>query len=57
MTYFKGFILLNEKRIIIPDEARAEVPHDLHLDHQCVIRMKRRARKTVYWPTVDEDIE
>jgi transposase InsO family protein len=57
MTNFKGFILINEKRIIIPVEARKEVLQDLHLAHQGVVRMKRRARNTVYWPKIDEDIE
>ena len=49
-------MLVNEKRIIIPTEARAEVLRDLHLAHQGVVRIKRRARNTVYWPKIDEGI-
>ena len=57
MTNFKCFILINEKRIIIPVEARKEVIQDLHLAHQGVVRMKRQAGNTVYWPKIDKDIE
>ena len=48
LTNFKGFVLLNEKRIVIPAECRDDVLKDLHLAHQGVVRMKRRARNTVY---------
>ena len=47
LTNFKGFVLLNEKRIVIPAECREDVLKDLHLAHQGVVRMKRRARNTV----------
>ena len=57
MTSFDGFILVNEKRIIIPAEARAEVLHDLNFAYQGVVKMKMRARNTAYWSQNDEDIE
>ena len=46
-----------KKWIIIPAECKDNVLEDLNLAHQGVVRMKRRARNTVYWPKVDEDIE
>ena len=57
MTNFEGFVLLNEKRIIIPFECRDDILKDVHLAHQGIVRMKRRARNTVYWPRIDMDIE
>ena len=57
LTNFKGFVLLNEKRIVIPAECKDDVLKDLHLAHQGVVRMKRRARNTVYWPRIVDDIE
>ena len=33
LTNFKGFVLLNEKRIIIPFECKGNVIEDLHLAH------------------------
>ena len=53
---FKGFILMNQQRIIIPTSARENVLKDLHAAHQGIVRMKRRARNTIYWPRIDEDI-
>ena len=48
LTNFKGFVLQDEKKIVIPAKCRDSVLKDLHLAHQGIVRMKRRARNTVY---------
>ena len=57
LSIFKGFTLLNHKRIIIPLASPARIIQELHSAHQGIVRMKRRARNTVYWPRIDEEIE
>jgi hypothetical protein len=43
-------------RIIVPQSARREVLGKLHAAHQGIVRMKRRARQTVYWPEISNEI-
>ena len=49
--------MLNGKRIIIPDDCRNAILKDSHIEHQEIVRIKRRSRNTVYCPTIDGDIE
>ena len=56
LSEFKGFVIVNQKRIFIPQTERERILKDLHSAHQGIVRMKRRARSTVYWPGIDEDI-
>lgn len=51
-----GLILLNG-RIIIPRDAQAKVLQDLHEGHQGIVKTKRAARASVYWPGINRDIE
>ena len=44
-------------RLLIPTALRQKVLSDLHNSHQGLVRTKQRARLTVYWPGVDNDIE
>ena len=56
LSIFNGFVLLNRKRIVIPDGAKDGILKELHVAHQGIERTKRRARETVYWPNIDKDI-
>ena len=49
-------IALFGRRIIVPLSARREVLGKLHAAHQGIERMKRRARQTVYWPGISNEI-
>ena len=40
MTSYGGFILVNEKRIIIPAKARAKVLQDLIFAYQGLVKIK-----------------
>jgi transposase InsO family protein len=50
-----GLVLFG-RRIIIPRSARKDVPLKLHAAHQGIVRMKRRARQTVFWPGITNEI-
>ena len=49
-------IVLYGPRIVVPKAARREVLARLHDFHQGVERTKRRARQSVYWPGINNDI-
>ena len=44
-------------RLLIPTALRQKVLSDLHNSHQGLVRTKQRARLTVYWPGIDNEIE
>lgn len=50
-----GLVLFG-RRIIIPRSARKDVLLKLHAAHQGIVRMKRRARQTVFWPGITNEI-
>ena len=52
-----GLILLDSHRIVIPQAKRREILAKLHSSHQGIERTKRRARQTVYWPGINNDIQ
>ena len=43
-------------RLVIPRQMRSDVLTTLHMSHQGIERTKRRARLSVYWPGIDNDI-
>ena len=43
-------------RLVVPKDLRKSVLQSLHASHQGEVRTKRRARQTVYWPGVDQDV-
>jgi hypothetical protein len=49
-------IVLFGKRIVIPKAARKNVLKKLHAAHQGIVRTNRRARQTVYWPGITNEI-
>ena len=56
LSIFNGFVLLNRRRIVIPNEAKDDILKELYVAHQGIDRTKRRARETAYWPNIDKDI-
>ena len=56
LTTFNG-LLVKGDRIIIPKSLQKDVLQRLHVAHQGMDRMKRRARQTAYWPGMNSEIE
>ena len=50
-------ILLKGTRIIIPSSLTRKFMEDLHMGHLGVTKFQQRAKSTVYWPNIDQDIE
>ena len=44
------------QRLVIPRKLRGEVLKRLHSSHQGIEKTRRRARQSVYWPGIDNDI-
>jgi len=44
-------------RLLIPSKMRNQVLASLHEAHQGTVRTKQRARLTIYWPGLDNDID
>ena len=55
ITYEDG-ILYKGTRLIIPKSERASTLKVLHMGHYATDKMNLRARETVYWPGISEDI-
>ena len=49
-------IIYKGTRLIIPKSERASTLKVLHMGHYAVDKMSLRARETVYWPGINEDI-
>ena len=56
LTTAQGFVLKGD-RIVIPQALQKDVLVKLHNAHQGMDRTKRRARQTVYWPKMNNQIE
>lgn len=50
-------IALKGPCIIVPQQLRHEALQSIHSAHQGIERTKRRARQTIYWPGITNDIE
>jgi transposase InsO family protein len=55
LTILDGLIMKGN-RIVIPAELRAETLKRLHDAHQGITSTLQRARRTVYWPKMQDDI-
>ena len=44
-------------RLLIPSQMRRSILSQLHESHQGAVRTKQRARLTVYWPGLDNDVD
>ena len=49
-------LVLYQARIVVPTAARSDILARLHASHQGMVRTKQRARQTVYWPGLSNDI-
>ena len=56
ITYEEG-ILYKGIRLIMPQSEQASTLKVLHMGHYAVDKMNLRARETVYWPGISEDIK
>ena len=50
-------LIVHGCRLLIPKTMRPQIIADLHEAHQGIVHTKQRARLTVYWPGIDNDIE
>jgi hypothetical protein len=55
LSVYNGIALFG-RRIIVPLSTRREVLGKLHAAHKGIVRMKRQARQTVYWPGISYEI-
>ena len=55
-TLVNGIIFRGE-RIYIPSSLRTKVLEELHETHLGITKMKQLARRYVYWPNIDKEIE
>ena len=53
----KDGILYKGVRLIMPQSELASILKVLHLGHYAITKMNLRARETVYWPGISEDIK
>ena len=52
-----GVILLQDCRVIVPQELQSKVITMLHQSHHRIVRMKTMARLYVWWPNIEMSIE
>ena len=50
-------LIVHGCRLLIPTAMRRQILLHLHESHQGSVRTKQRARLTVYWPGIDNDID
>ena len=55
-SWSDGLVIYNSKRIDVPKALRKEVLARLHASHQGIERTQARARSTVFWPGITNDI-
>ena len=51
-----GLLLYND-RIVIPSDHQADILAHLHAGHQGIAKTRRLAQQSVWWPTINKDIE
>ena len=56
MSVHDGVVLENQ-RDVIPKAPRGEIAQKAHVSHQGVVASLRRARDSVFWPSMGKDIQ
>ena len=49
--------LLWGSQVVIPFKLQEYVLSELHVSHPGIVRMKRLARKYIWWPNLDKELE
>ena len=49
-------LLLCGNRVVIPTTFRQEILHKLHEGHQGIVKCRLRAKESVWWPGISDDI-
>lgn len=55
-TLVEGILFRND-RVVIPASLQSQILIELHATHLGITKMKQLARRYVYWPKIDRDIE
>ena len=50
-------LLLRDCRLVIPRRMREEILYRLHAGHQGIVKCRARARESVWWPKISEEIQ
>jgi len=50
-------LILKAKRVVIPESLRKDILEDIHYSHQGNEKTKLRAKDSVYWNQINQDIE
>ena len=56
LTEIQGLIFFND-RVVIPKDLRRDILQKLHTGHLGIEKCKRRARESVFWPNINNEIE
>ena len=49
-------IIMNSTRIVMPRSLQQEYLQCLHMGHLGISKCRARAKTTVFWPNIDQDI-
>ena len=49
-------LLLRGNRVVIPANLKQEILHKLHVGHQGIVKCRLRAKESVWWPGISDDI-
>lgn len=55
--HFTDGLLCRGNRLVLPAACIADALKKLHLGHRGIVTCKNKARETLYWPTMNADIE
>ena len=50
-------LILKGERIIVPQAMQQEYLNAIHTGHQGIVRCQQRAKSSIYWPGINNDIE